>query len=159
MGDYRRSTTATTLDAVPEPMLTALRAKVEETLVTVPGDAPAYVTHNERTRKRLFGGDKDAFHLTAVVLAPRDVLVCVHGEHRGTSVLTARLEDLDTSDSLMDLAHRQGLAIEDEGITLTGFAVSGPGGGRGSFWVGLGDPDGAQARTAIGEAIRAARRE
>jgi hypothetical protein len=158
VSDYRRTTAATTFDGVPEPMLGALRAEAEAAMLTVPGGAPAYVTRSERLRKRLFGGDKDPFHLTAVVLGPYDVLVCVHGEHRGTSVLTARLEDLDTSDRLMDLARERGLATDDDGLTLTGFAVSGPDGGRGSFWVGLGDPDGARARTAIGDAIRAAKR-
>jgi hypothetical protein len=163
VADYERSTTSSTLDELPEPIRGVLRAHVESALLTVPDDAPAFLTHNKRLKKPgLFGrltgtADKDEEHLTALVLAPNDVLVGIHGEQRGSSVLAARLEDADTS-SLAERLAATGVTLDDDGVTVTGFPVSVDGGtGRGSFFVGLGPPDGERARAALTEAIRAAK--
>jgi hypothetical protein len=167
MGDYERSTTATTLERLPEPLRGAVLQRVEAALLTVPPDARAFLSHN----KRLKGGgflrrvaDKDAEHFVALVIGPRDVLIGIHGEHRGTSVLNARLEDVET----MDLAARlraanpklaEAAALADDGVEIVGFSVSAEGQtSRGSFFFGIGDPDGAAARAALDEAIRAAKR-
>ncbi len=83
----------------------------------------------------------------------KDVLVATHGEKRGTAVLAARLDDTDVS-ALCELSG----SSADDGMSVNGFPVSGSeGNGRGSFYVGHGPPEGAAARAALIEAIRAAK--
>src|SRR4029079_14832117 len=124
---------------------------------TVAGDAPAFLTHSRRLKQpgllaRMTGSaDKDTEHRTALVIGAKDVVVCTHGEQRGTAVLTARLEDVDTEDKLAAMRN-------DSGRVVNGCPVSGGGGtGRGSFFFGLGDPDGDAAKAALDSAIRAAK--
>lgn len=163
MADYERSTTATRLEALPEPIRSLVLERVAASQLTVPGDSPAYLTHSRRQKKpgllsRMTGSaDKDSGHVTALVLGPKDVLVATEGEQRGTAVLTARLEDVDTGSLAGHLA-ATGIAPED-GASITGFAVGDAGGGtgRGSYFVGLGPPDGAAARAALDAAIVAAK--
>jgi hypothetical protein len=154
VADYERSTTETTLERLPEPLRAALHERIETALLTVPGDTPAFLTHNTRLKRRrlLGGGDKDSEHLVALVIGERDVLVGTHGEHRGTAVLAARLDDVDTSDPFASLA-------TDAGVSVNGFPVSAEGGGtgRGTFFVGLGPPAGDAARAALEDAIRSAK--
>jgi hypothetical protein len=90
------------------------------------------------------------------VLGSRDVVVAIHGEQRGTSVLNARLEDCSIDD-LSKLQAAAGAQAGD-GVSLSGFPSSGDAAGPASFWVGLGPPDGAGARAALTDAIREARR-
>lgn len=160
MADYKRSTMATTLEALPEPLRTALRERAEAAQLTVAGDAPAYLTHSIRLRKpglfrRLTGtADKDTEHLTALVLGAKDVLVATHGEQRGTAVLVARLDDVEVGSS----ADRLAAARDDVGVSITGFPVAVEGAaGRGSFFFGLGAPDGDRARAALEAAVREAK--
>jgi hypothetical protein len=95
-------------------------------------------------------GDTDAEHLTAIVIGTRNLLVCTHGEQRGTSVLSARLEDV----GLESIA----LAPAGDGMSVSGFGTSVEGQPRiGSFYVGLGEPEGAAGRAALREAVRAAK--
>jgi hypothetical protein len=42
-------------------------------------------------------------------------------------------------------------------MDVTGFAVSGPDGGPGTYHIGLGPPDGDAARAALDDAIRTAK--
>jgi hypothetical protein len=161
--DYERSTEATTLDGLPEPIRAAVLDRPEAAQLTVAADAPAYLTLSRRLKKpgllgRLTGtADRDAEHLTALVLGGRDVLVATHGEQRGTTVLTARLEDVAVG-SVADRLVAAGAAREDEGVTVTGFPVAVEGaGGRGSFFVALGPPDGATARATLEDAVRPAK--
>jgi len=160
MADYQRSTSETTLEALPDPLRKALHERAEAAQLTVAGDAPAYLTHSRRLRKPgLFGrltgtADKDPEHLTVLVLGARDVLVATHGEQRGTAVLVARLDDVEVGSSADRLAAVQG----DEGVSVTGFPVAVEGGaGRGSFFFGLGAPDGERARAALEAAVREAK--
>ena len=163
MSDYDRSTTAMTLAALPEPIRTAIRDNAEALQLTVGDDAQAYLTHSRKLKQ---GGllarmtrtaDPDTEHLTALVIGARDVLVCTSGEKRGTNVLTARLEDVD----LRSLADRLGLAggqVPDDGMSVNGFPVSNEGTtGRGSYFVGLGPPEGDAARDALEAAIKRAK--
>lgn len=154
--DYERSTRATTLDRLAAPIRQAVTEQAERRQLTVGPAAPAFLTHSRRLRRpgllaRMTGAaDQDTEHLTALILGDRDVLVATHGERRGTAVLSARLEDVDVA----PLA----LAIDD-GVSITGFATSVEGqAARGSFFVGLGPPDGDAAREALDEAVRAAKR-
>lgn len=163
MPDYERFTTGTTLAALPDPVRTAITERATATQLTVAEDAPAYLTRSRRLRRpglfaRLTGAaDRDTEHLTALVLAARDVLVATHGERRGTSALAARLEDIEVG-SVADRLVAAGAARADEGVTVTGFPVTVEGAaGRGSYFVGLGPPDGDRARAALEAAVRHAK--
>jgi hypothetical protein len=69
-------------------------------------------------------------------------------------VLAARLEDVQVGSAVDRLAAARG----DEGVTVTGFPVGVEGvTSRGSFFVGLGAPDGEHARTALDAAVRHAK--
>jgi hypothetical protein len=137
-----------------------VQERATEAQLTLAPDAPAFVTRSRRLRKpglfaRVTGtADRDAEHLAALVLGERDVIVATYGEQRGRAVLTARLEDVDVGSPLDRHAAERG----DEGVTVTGFPVSVEGGsGRGSFFVGLGAPDGDAAREALLDAVRRAK--
>jgi hypothetical protein len=160
VADYERSTTSTSLDRLPEAIRAAVLARAEASQLTLAEDASAFLTQSRRLRKpglfaRLTGtGDPDTEHLTAVVLGAKDVLVATHGERRGTAVLAARLEDIDVGSALDHRAAEMG----DDGVTVTGFPTSvGGATGRGSFFVGLGPPDGGDARAALEDAVRRAK--
>jgi hypothetical protein len=156
VSDYARSTTATSLEGLPDPIREAIIAHAQARMITLQPDAHAFVTHSRRVRKpgllaRMTGsGDQDIEHLTAMVIGTRDLLVATHGEQRGTTVLSARLEDVGL-DSLT-------LAPADDGMSVSGFASSVEGEARvASFYVGLGAPAGDDARAALREAVRAAK--
>jgi hypothetical protein len=160
MADYERSTSATTLDALPDTVREPLIERATAAQLTLAGDARAFLTRSRRLRKPgLFGrltgtADMDVEHLTALVLGAKDVLVATYGERRGAAVLAARLEDVEVGGA----ADRLAALRDDEGVTVTGFPVSVEGAtGRGSFFVGLGAPDGDGARTALAEAVRRAK--
>jgi hypothetical protein len=162
MSDYERATTSMTLGSLPEPLRAAVRAKAESLLLTVADDAPAFLTHSRKLKRtgmlsRMLGGDTDRAHDTALVIGAKDVLVATHGDKRGTAVLATRLDDAAVS----SLSERLGATSDvsaDDGMSVNGFPVSGgEGSGRGSFYVGLGPPEGGAARTALVEAIRTAR--
>jgi hypothetical protein len=163
MSDYERATTSMTLGELPEPIRAAIREKADTFHLTVAGDAPAFLTHSRKLKRSgLFGklmgsSDPDKEHYTALVLGAKDVLVATHGEKRGTAVLSTRLEDADTS-SLSERLSAAANVSTDDGMSVNGFPVSGvDGNGRGALYVGLGAPDGVAARTALVEAIRAAK--
>jgi hypothetical protein len=154
--DYDRSTIATSLEGLPDPIREAIVAHAQSRMITLQPDARAFVTRSRRLRKpgllaRMTGtGDTDAEHLTAMVIGPRDLLLGTHGAERGTAVLSARLEDVGL-DSLT-------LAAAGDGMSVSGFGTSVDGHGRvGSFYVGLGAPDGDDAREALREAVRVAK--
>jgi hypothetical protein len=144
-----------TLGGLPEPIRAAIRDRAESRQLTIADDAPAYLTHSVKlTKSGLFArvtktADPDNEHDTALVLGARDVYVCTHGDHRGTSVLVARLEDVH----LEDLG---GLLDDKDGMSVNGFPVSGEE-ARGSLYVGLGGPEGDHARDALQDAIRRAK--
>jgi hypothetical protein len=72
-------------------------------------------------------------------------------------VLATRLEDTDVSTLSERLSAASGVSADD-GMSVDGFPVSGDGtSGRGSLYVGLGPPEGGAARTALIDAIRAAK--
>lgn len=156
VSDYDRSTTATSLEGLPDPIREAIIAHAQARMITLQPAAHAFVTHSRRVRKpgllaRMTGsGDKDTEHLTAVVIGARELLVGTYGELRGTTVLSTRLEDVGL-DSLS-------LAPAGDGMSVSGFASSVEGQARaGSFYVGLGEPAGDDAREALRDAVRLAK--
>ncbi len=164
MQDYERTTRATTLGDLPEPLRSAAVDEIESASLAVPSDSRAFLTHNRRLRKgglfaRATGiADKDPEHDTALVIGPRDVVVVVSGEHRGTTVMHARLEDAETGHGLGERFAAVPAEVLADGVEITGFPVSGYGtSGRGTYFVGLGSPDGDAARVALDDAIRAAK--
>ena len=162
MSEYERATTSMTLGSLPEPIRAAVRAKAESLQLTVADDAPAFLTHSRKLKRtgmlsRMLGGDADTQHHTVLVIGAKDVLVATHGDKRGTAVLATRLDDADVSSLSERLSAASGVSTDD-GMSVNGFPVSGgEANGRGSFYVGLGPPEGAAARTALVEAIRAAK--
>lgn len=154
MPDYLRETRTTTLRELPASMATALSEHTAGAQLTVAPDAPVFLTRNVRQgRRRLLGPrDPDPEHLVALVIGHRDLLVCVHGEKRGTAVLGCRLDGATVASVPLPVAG-------ETGVSITGFAST-DGDGRpaaGSFYVGLGDPDGETARTVLTEAVRVAK--
>ncbi len=88
------------------------------------------------------------------MLGAKDVLVATYGERRGTVVLAARLEDVEVGST----ADRLAADIGEDGVTVTGFPTTVAGTtGRGSFFVGLGLPDGPEARASLEDAVRRAK--
>jgi hypothetical protein len=164
VSDYERSTTRTTYERLPEPVRAALVERAAAAQLSVPADAPAFVTASRRLKRpglfaRMTGSsDPDTEHLTVMVLGRRDILVATMGEKRGTAVLTARLEDVEAG-ALEGRLRESGLAMPDDGVSVTGFPATGEGGvaARGSFYVGLGAPDGDAARAALADAIARAK--
>jgi len=143
MPNHERTTTETTLERLPVELRAALQERIESALLTVPADARAFLTEGE--------------HDVAFVIGPRDLLVAVGEKERGSSVLLARLEDLELG-SLTAALRARGLDVPDDGgVDVTGFHVSGPDGGPGTYHIGLGAPDGDAARAALEDAIRAAK--
>jgi hypothetical protein len=146
-----------------EGEIDAVRAKAESLQLTVADDAQAYLTRSRRLKRiGLFGkvtgtADPDKEHLTALVIGGRDVLVCVSGDKRGTTVMSTRLEDTDLR-ALADRLSVVGGKLPDDGMSVNGFPVSSEGTtGRGSLWVGLGPPEGDAAHAALEAAIRSAK--
>jgi hypothetical protein len=163
VSDYARSTTAATLERLPAPLRDAIAERAAGAGLDLPGDAPAWLTHSVRLRRpgllgRMTGtADRDPEHETALVVGPRDVVVATHGPVRGTAVLHARLEDVEAA-SLGGAFGALATAVDDDGMTITGFPTTVDGSAaRGSFFVGLGAPDGDAARTALEAAVRAAK--
>jgi hypothetical protein len=157
---YERSTTSTALDGLPDSIRGAVRAQAEASQITVATDAPAFLTRSRQLRKpslfaRLTGiADKDMEHLTAIVLGAKDVLVGTYGQRRGTVVLTARLDEVEVGST----ADRLAAEIGEDGVTVTGFPTTVEGTtGRGSFFFGLGLPDGEDARAALEDAVHRAK--
>ena len=145
MPDHERTTTETTLEHLPPQLRAALLERIETALLNVSADAQAFITNSRQ-------------HDMAFVIGPSDLLIATRDERGGTAVLLARLEDLELG-SLTAMLRARGMDVpEADGVDVTGFQVSGPeGGGRGSYHVGLGPPDGEAARAALEQAIRAAR--
>jgi len=162
MSNYERSTTAMTLGTLPEPIRTAIREKAEALHLTIAEDAQAFLTLSRKLKPKrgLFGRmsgaiDPDPEHLTAMVIGAKDVLVARHGEQSGTQVLAARLEDADTQGVSAETYAAAGIAPGD-GMSVNGFRHSGER-GRASFYVGLGTPEGDNARDALEAALRRAK--
>lgn len=146
MADYEHTTTETTFERLPAELRAALQERIESALLTVPADARAFLTKRANPENEV-----------AFVIGPSDLLVATPGERGGPAVLLARLEDLELG-SLTAVLRARGMDVpEADGVDVTGFQVSGPDGGRGTYHIGLGPPAGEAARAALEQAIRTAR--
>jgi len=161
---YDRTTTQSSRSRLPEAIRAEVDRHIEARLLTVDADAPAWITHSTKVKKRrglldrLTGSaDPDTEHLTIVVIGARDLLWGTHGEHRGTNVMSTRLVEADVgrqSESMPSMAQ----FVQDDGANITGFASSTDGqASRGSVFFGLGPPEGDRALQAMREAVREAK--
>src|SRR4051794_36396667 len=126
--DYTRETSRATLATLPAAVQTAVRERIESSLLTIAEDAPVFVTTSRRRRRpgvfaRMTGtGDPDREHTTTLVIGASDVIVVRAGEQYGTAVLSTRLTDVDVA-GVSPLAAMAGGG--DDGMSITGFPVSG----------------------------------
>ena len=161
MSNYDRSTTAMTLATLPEPLRTAITEEAEALHLTVAPDAQAFLTLSRKVKKQggLFGrmtglADPDDEHLTAMVIGAKDLLVARYGERAGTQVFAARLEQADTRSGISAESYAAAGIPAGDGMSVNGFRS---GGDLVSFYVGLGAPEGDNARDALEAAIRRAK--
>lgn len=156
MSDYERSTTTKTLATLPHEIRAAILAKAESQQLTVPDTAVAFLTHSRKRKRGLLGRlvDRDDEHHTALVIGDKDVLVCRSAAKAGQQVLTGRLEDLSLGSRIAAETYAAAGVSPGDGMTINGFHV---GKDRGSYYVGLGAPDGEQAREALEAALRRAK--
>lgn len=159
MTDNETHTVAMTLGSAEGFWAPPLREFAARRNRTLPHDATAFVTTTARRQRRLLRSARQREMTVVAVLSPTDLVIAIHQDEDAPSHLTARLEDLDTSSRLHELAQQRGIAVPHGGLTLTGFAVNGTEGGssRGSYHLSLGSPDGPRARQTIVDAITAAR--
>lgn len=109
-------------------------------------------TISERRKKglltRLFG-DPDAFHHTAMLLTPVLLIWGTTGARRGTSIVSARLADIEVRDYDSSL-------IEDSGLDIFGFLNQSP--ERAQAFIGLGEGQAAERfRRALKERVAGSR--
>jgi hypothetical protein len=160
MSNYERSTTSMTLATLPEPLRSAIADEAEALHLTVADDAQAFLTHSRKAKKGgLFGrvmgsADPDAEHLTAMVIGAKDLLVARSGEKSGTQVFAARLVDVDLRSGISAESYAAAGIPAGDGMSVNGFRR---GGDIVSFYVGLGAPEGDNARDALEAALKRAK--
>jgi hypothetical protein len=147
------TTRTTQFGQLPEPLRSALIERIAVELLSVPDTTPAYVSTTV-THRRL-GADTSVTQ--ALVVSGGSLLIAiVQDDADHASVLHARLTDLSLRDRLGEaLAQLGGQAASAaaSGLHLTGFPPEGPSQGVGSYFFGLGSPDGEAVRAAVTEAI------
>jgi hypothetical protein len=122
MSDYIRSTRECAFNQVQPALYAAIRQHAEENqLGNLEAKALACVeTRNERKRSsglfsRLLGSsDPDPLHYTAAVVTPKWLIWASSGAKRGTTVLSARLTDVQVRNYDMNQL------VEDSGLVVNG---------------------------------------
>lgn len=161
---WQRTTTQGTLASAPAVLQRAVRARADSDGLDLPDQVTAFRTESGQQGGGLFrrAGKQVT---TLLVLGPRDVVVVVDQQDGDEpAVLTARWEAVRLTElgSRLPTGAVSGKLAEtlqqaaDDGIDLTGFAVTSEG-GPGTYHVGLGLPDGPAARDAVRSAIQQAR--
>ena len=142
------------LSALPADVAAALRDHAASRQLTITDDLPAWSTRSinppassaiGRLRgRRANPADPDSENQTLVVLHPTHLLVVNSGAERGISALSVPLAiaSIEAPES-------------PDGFGVTGFA--GDGGRPGSYYLGVGEPQGAECREAVRAAIVAAK--
>lgn len=142
------------LSALPADVAAALRDHAASRQLTITDDLPAWSTRSinppaSSAIGRLLGrranpADPDSENQTLVVLHPTHLLVVNSGAERGISALSVPLAiaSIEAPES-------------PDGFGVTGFA--GDGGRPGSYYLGVGEPQGAECREAVRAAIVAAK--
>lgn len=151
---YERTTTRADLSDLTATIAAALREHAESRRLTLTDDLPAWSTRSinppaaswlgKLLGRRANPVDPDSEHQTLVVLHPTHLIVVISGAERGVAAMSAPLS----------------LASIEQPESADGFAVSGFAGdaGRpGTFYLGVGEPDGDECREAVRAAITAAR--
>ncbi|QMU20609.1 hypothetical protein FOV72_10100 [Gordonia rubripertincta] len=151
---YQRTTVRADLSALPADVAAALRDHAASRQLTITDDLPAWSTRSinppaSSAIGRLLGrranpADPDSENQTLVVLHPTHLLVVNSGAERGISALSVPLAiaSIEAPES-------------PDGFGVTGFA--GDGGRPGSYYLGVGEPQGAECREAVRAAIVAAK--
>ncbi len=142
------------LSALPADVAAALRDHAASRQLTITDDLPAWSTRSinppaSSAIGRLLGrranpADPDSENQTLVVLHPTHLLVVNSGAERGISALSVPLAiaSIEAPES-------------PDGFGVSGFA--GDGGRPGSYYLGVGEPQGAECREAVRAAIVAAK--
>jgi hypothetical protein len=161
------TTTRSTLAHLPDEIRRALDVKIEQGMLAVPLDSPAFLTRAANPAKasrwrRPGPASSSIERLTALVIGPHDALIAIAAGEGSPDVLHARLEDLEIrqlDDVIGGQLQRKLSASLPDGIDIQGFPVSAEGGtGRGSYFLATGLPDGSLVRAALEDAIRTAKR-
>lgn len=160
---YQRTTRELSLASLSEPLASALHAHAAQHQLDL-GTPRAFLTHSENPPAggllgRLLGRrdnpvDPDAAHDSVLVLHATHLLVGSAGEKRGVSVLSLPLALASVTRGFPGAAALAG--IRDEGVTISGFP--GRHGQPGTYFFGLGQPDGEACFAAVEGALRATRR-
>lgn len=147
MSEYQRTTRECSMSDLHPELVRAIREYARKRQL---GDVESEVlicceTTSERQKKgllnRLFG-DPDAVHHTAMLLTPRLLIWGTTGEKRGTSIISARLSDIEVRDY-------DSSVIEDSGLDVFGFLNQSP--ERVQAFIGLGRE---QAAERFGRALK-----
>ncbi len=150
MGDYNRTTRECSFGQMRPELVSAIREYAEKHEM---GSVEAEIaicceTTSEKKRKGLFasrGADPDPVHYTGVLLTPTWLIWARSGAKSGTTVVSARLKEIEIQDFASKL-------IDDTGLEVFGFVGDTP--ERGHAFIGLGSESGAQKmREMVREAV------
>lgn len=160
---YLRTTRETSLSALPATIASALGDHAAKNQIELDAaGVRCWLTHSENPPANGFLGkvfgrranpvDPDAEHFTALVLHPMHVIVATAGAKRGTVVMSLPLAQASLTRGAL-LAAQIGIALDQEGVTLSGFP--GTQGCPGTYFVGLAGASGAECADVVEAAIRA----
>lgn len=150
MREYRRTTRECSVAELHPELMKAVREYAgKQNLGDIESEAIICCeTTSERLKKGLlsrFFGDPDDFHHTAMLLTPVLLIWGTTGKRRGTSIVSARLADIEVRDYDSSL-------IEDSGLDIFGFLNQSP--ERGQAFIGLGEGEAAERfRRALKERV------
>lgn len=120
MSDYQRTTRICTLDDLPVPLAQALWQRALDQGIKDLAQEALIVCETTSTKikrsgliHRLLGGDPDKMHLTGFVITPSYIIWGHHGEKRGTTVLSARLSEVQITPFASNF-------VPDSGIEVSG---------------------------------------
>lgn len=155
---YQRTTKECAFNELPPVLLEAIRQHMQtESLGNI--ETPTQLCCQTTSKKlpqsffanlkdRLLGVDPDDEHTTAVLLTPPWLIIAIHGDSRGTTVFSLRLNQIQFNEF-------NGTAqIEDQGLNITGL-MQGP--ERSQFFLGLGtEPAAEKFKTRLRQAYEQA---
>lgn len=121
MSDYQRTTRVCTLEELPAPLAQTLWQRAQDQGVKDLVKEALIVCETTSTKikrsgllQRLLGGDPDKAHITGIVITPSHIIWGQYGEKRGTTVLSARLSEVQITPFASNL-------VPDSGLEVSGF--------------------------------------